>query len=298
MSALPSLAAKSYSLPIATALSLPLASQNNRPSQLQNKPLTSAPSFASDVVSLSKAGMDWSSQKNLMADRVNGLSSAAVDMAQNFLTQFAQSVLGDAANGMVVSFDSANVSANSHFQGEVQHSENPSGVTGLSAFRLEDIASFSGKGVITTSDGRRFNFEVEVQYKAIAESTTTSQSSRASNAMPLQIHTQEPVPPAPKQDKNNRNIDADFPGTVNDLLHMMGHKNNMSMSFDLPPMHQGDGKVRQGQLMLRLLDMIENPKTVNSKLAKAYGVPEISPAPVTHLVPTTVSSISSDAVQA
>lgn len=201
-----------------------------------------------------------------MAKRVDTLGNATVDMAQNFLTTFAQSLFGDAAKGMTVSFDSVDMSASSSYSASVQHSEGPDGTSDAAAFRLEDSSSFTGRGVITTADGHRYNFEVEVHYQSVVEasaSRTTSVANQPAHdtGQPKQEHDAAP----------DRNLFVDFPGKVADLFHMM-EQNQLQMSFFLPANEQGDGTAKQGKLMLRLLDLIDSPSSLNTKLAKAYGV--------------------------
>ena len=221
---------------------------------------------ARDTASLSKTGIDLSKQQDALAQRVDTLGGATVDMAQNFLTNFAQSLFGDAAKGMTIEFDSASVSASSSFSAAVQHSEGPQGSSDAAGFRLEDSASFTGKGVITTADGHRFNFEVEVQYQAVAEaaaSRTAGVSNQQADRAGQRQHEQEAAP--------QHNLSVDFPGTVADLFHMM-EQNKLQMSFLFPANEQSDETAKQGSLMLRLLGLIDSPNTLNTKLAKAYGV--------------------------
>lgn len=225
-------------------------------------------SSARDLVSLSKTGIDLSKQQDAIADRVDSLGNGAVDLAQKFLTNFAKSLFGDAANGMSIEFDSASVSASSSFSGSVQHSEGPNGSSDAAAFRLEDNASFTGKGVITTADGHRFNFEVEVQYQAVVEASSSRTTSISRDAQPS-VDNKQPTH-ADAAAKPAKDLHVDFPGSVADLFHMMA-QNKFQSAFDIPATDQG-GQPKKGNLTLRLLDLIESPSNINGKLAKAYGV--------------------------
>ncbi len=267
MNLLSSLGSSLFSPPKTAAL-LTAATPPSLPSQKTPAALTTP---ASELVSLSKTGIDLSKQPDALAQRVDSLGKATVGMAQNFLTSFARSLFGDAANGMTVAFDSASVSASSSFSGALKHSAGSGGSSDAASFRMEDNSSFVGKGVITTADGHRFNFEVEVHYQAVAEaaaSRTTSVSNQPAGG---------PTPPKSEQHAAPKGDDlfVGFPGTITDLFHMMD-RNTLQISFQLPSSDQGDGKAKQGNLTLRLLDLIESPKGINAKLAKAYGA---CPAP-------------------
>ena len=107
--------------------------------------------------SLSSSGLD-------LQKRLSDVGNNTIDLAQNLLGSFTQSLFGDAGKGASISFDSVSLEAQSSFGVAVQHSEGASGTTDSAAVQLTDSAHFLGKGTITTADGRKFNFEVEIKY--------------------------------------------------------------------------------------------------------------------------------------
>lgn len=134
---------------------------------------------ALDYVSLSKSGIALSAQG--LADRADAMGSATVDVAQNFISSFAQSLLGDSAKGATLSFDSASLETHSAYAALAQHTSGASGTTDAAAFRLDESSHFIGKGTITTADGQTLSFEIEVEYTS-STAAAVSQSSDGTDA--------------------------------------------------------------------------------------------------------------------
>src|SRR5471032_1098361 len=103
------------------------------------------------------------SDDSILQNRAATLGSATVDYAQNLLSSFSQQAFGDASKGETISFDSVSLDTSSVFAESAQQSSGANGSSSAAA-GLSDSAHFIGKGTITTTDGRTFDFEVEVQY--------------------------------------------------------------------------------------------------------------------------------------
>ena len=187
-------------------------------------------------------------------------------MAENFLGNFARQIFGQDADGVNFSFDSLSVSAASTFSAAARSSSGPGGSSSAAAMRLEDAAGFSGRGTMTTADGRSFSFEIEVRYEASMEASMARTSSRPVSG--ADDGAEEPT---------QRDFSIDFPGTVADLLRLF-NQNMLEAAFELPAM-EGKGEPRQGSLSLRLLDLLEQPDSRDArekKLADAYK--DVEPA--------------------
>lgn len=225
---------------------------------------------AHDLVSLSTAGLDLAQQDDVLAQRVNNLSSATADLAQHFLTDFAKTVLGDAAKGMELSFDSVSVAAQSSFSGIVQHSADANGSSDAAAFSLEDASSFVGKGHITTADGHRYSFEVEVHFQSKIESAVTTTSRRSSAADAPAEHDNPANPDRAATPPHAQDLAAHFPGTIADLFSMLDH-GVLHLPFELHAKDNPEASPQAGNLKLRLLDLLESPPPRAAQLAKTYG---------------------------
>ena len=207
--------------------------------QKSSQTLGSAADLTSDVVSLSQAGI-------ALSQRVDDLSRAAVSVAQQFLSHFAQQVLGGNSEGLKISFDSAVVSASSQYAGLVQHSSSASGSSDVAGFSLQDRSDFVGKGTITTADGQQYQFEVEVHFQASLQSVAAS---RTSNTADPASETK----PQQAQNGDDRPLKLNFPGNASELGHLF-HRGPINVHFELPALDDGNGKPRHGNLLLRLLD--------------------------------------------
>lgn len=246
---------------------------------------------ANDAVSLSKNGLDLSAQG--LSDRTDALGNATLDVAQNFLNSFAQNLLGDAAKGASISFDSASISAESGYSALLQRSSGPNGSSTSAAFSLSESSHFIGKGKITTEDGQSFEFEIEVQYESRIEAAGASQSAAA--------------PPATGGTGSGSDGDGDagalptlqlpdmaFPGGLSDLFKLLGRQLQGDVA---DPQNQQTPQAGQddkaGTLSLRLLNLVNNASLLDAvppaaqarakALADAYGAPAVpvaTPAPL------------------
>ncbi|MDO8654707.1 MAG: hypothetical protein Q7R66_21250 [Undibacterium sp.] len=220
-----------------------------------------------DVVTLSDAGI-------ALAKRASDLGNATINAAQSLLSSFAQQLFGDAAQGMKISFDKVSISAMAGFSAAVQHSSGANGSSDVAALSVQESSDFVGKGQITTADGHRYNFEVEVHYQAMAQ--TAVATSTTANA-PVQDQSLE-VTKTPSS--SMQGLKAHFPGTVADLFKMLD-QGKLNILFQLPSPGEGadtgEGKAQNGHLTLRLLELIDHPHDSAQpnvkKLAHAYGLP-------------------------
>jgi hypothetical protein len=250
-----------------------------------------------EPVSLSNAGINLS--RGALAARASELGNSTIDLAQQFINSFASQLFGDAAKGATISFDSASIDTASSFAAVAQHASGPNGSSDSAAFRLNESADFIGKGQITTADGQRFEFEIEVKYESTIEGAATRSSSNAG------------TPPAPTAGaasgvaagQGNTSAaapatqalpDIAFPGSLADLFKLLGRQLQAQVP-DAPdaPAAQHGGK--GGNLALRLLKLIEKPEQVaaapaddpakaaarSKLLAKAYdsATEPVQPAP-------------------
>ena len=226
-------------------------------------------------VTLSSSGID-------LQKRVDSVGNATVDLAQNLLGSFAQSLFGDAAKGAQISFDSVSLDTSSSYGALVQHSSGPNGSSDTAAFQLSDSSHFLGKGTITTADGRKFDFEVEVQYEARIEGGISQSSSAANNG---QANNHGKAADAGKagdshgkaaNSANGAKSDTlptvqlpniDFPGSLVDLFKLIGQDLTANLLGGAAGLGQSgaqdtSGDQSQGQggsLTLRLLKLIDSP---------------------------------------
>ena len=159
------------------------------------------------------------STDSLLQQRVSSVGSATVDFAQNFVNSFAQSLFGDDGKGATISFDSASLDVSSSFAAGMQHTEDANGVTDAAAMSLTDNSHFIGKGTITTADGRKFDFEVEIQYSdeidAAASQTQSAPSTDQTSDQPQASNKDLPTAKVPN---------VDFAGTMADLFKLIGQE--------------------------------------------------------------------------
>ena len=251
-----------------------------------NTPATQKAGDASALSSLSNDALD-------MQKRVASLGNATVDFAQDFVNSFTQALFGDAAKGATIEFDSASLEASSSYAVGVQQTSNANGVRTLAGLSLTDSSHFLGKGTITTADGRKFEFEVEVKYDyqlSAAAGTDQPAASKADSAKPQTVDLSDlPTVKVPN---------IDFPGTLADLFQLIGRDLQSALA-------SGDGKTDQTSdnidrntlrgLSMRLLNLVDSknadtytaPSAADkAKSAAAYGQqiapttePELEPEP-------------------
>jgi hypothetical protein len=217
-----------------------------------------AKSTDSAPTSLSSDGLD-------LQKHVASVGNATVDFAQNFVSSFTNSLFGDAAKGAVIDFDSASLETESSFGVAFQHSSGPNGSSDAAAFQLSDSSHFIGKGTITTADGRKFDFEVEVQYNA----DLTAGAGQTSDARQPDTQAASDKPVASNTDGGAKlptvqvpNID--FPGTLADLFKLIGRDLQTALSTgDSKASQTSDGIDRNTlrSLSLRLLNLVDSKDT-------------------------------------
>lgn len=199
-----------------------------------------------------------------LTSRVASLGNATMDFAQDFVNSFTQALFGDDAKGAVIDFDSASLEATSTFAAGVQQTRSGGRITNAAAFSMTDSSHFVGKGTITTADGRKFDFEVEVQYSAEL-SAAASQTSNADNL------------PQPQSDQTTDTKDLpvvqlpnlDFPGTLADLFQLIGRNLQSALSSgdnggngsSSSSADDGIDRNTLRNLSLRLLNLVDSKDT-------------------------------------
>jgi hypothetical protein len=195
-----------------------------------------------------------------LQSRVASLGNATVDFAEDFVNSFTQALFGDDAKGAVIDFDSASLETTSTFAAGVQQTRNANGVTNAAAFSLTDSSHFVGKGTITTADGRKFDFEVEVQYNAEL-SAAASQTTQGADADSL---TQQPQQTDTKDLPVVQLPNLDFPGTLADLFQLIGRNLQTALASGNNASNQTDDGIDRNtlrSLSLRLLNLVDSKDT-------------------------------------
>lgn len=245
-----------------------------------------------DLVSLSKNGVD-------LQQRVESLGNSTVDLAQNLLGSFAQQLFGDSAKDATISFDSVSLDTSASFAAGVQHSEGPGGVSDAAAFSLTESSHFIGKGTITTADGRKLDFEVEVQYDYSLEAAAGK-----STSAPAAVPGKDGEPPRSAADPlpEIKFPDIHFPGSLQDLFRLF----DKPLSADVVQPGQGEGADKKlGALSMRLLNLVDSkgpqdiyhPSDRAKAVANAYGK-EALPATPGALADAQADAVAGDAASA
>ncbi len=224
-----------------------------------NTPATQQAGAASSLSKLSSNALD-------MQQRVASLGNATVDFAQNFVNSFTQALFGDDAKGATIDFDSASLEASSSIAMGVQQTSDANGVRTLAGLSLSDSSHFIGKGTITTADGRKFDFEVEVKYEFQLDVAAGSQ-------------TGKPAADKPDAKPQNGNLadlptvkvpNIDFPGTLADLFQLIGRDLQSALASSADQSDQASDNIDRNTLRglsLRLLNLVD------SKNADTYTMP-------------------------
>lgn len=252
----------------------------------QVKASETVPASANPVSSISA-----SSSSNALDQHLAAVGNDTIDFAQSFLSSFAQTLFGNGGKDAQISFDSASLDTSSTVAAGVRQSSTANGSSTAAAFQLTDSSHFIGKGTITTADGRKFDFEVEVQYDAqlSAAASRTSNSGGAANSInggagsSQLLDSLQPQQTAAKQAEADRSLttstsdlpkvqlpNIDFPGTLSDLFKLIGLDLQTALSTgDNTPDRSSDGIDRNTlrSLSLRLLNL------VNSKDTNTYSAP-------------------------
>lgn len=244
------------------------------PRQYQNTSLSPATSQAESKSSRANAVRDvnpdsavsLSSNAVDLQKRVDQLGNRTVDMAQDLIGSFAKSLLGDNAKGAKISFDSVALESNASFAAGALHAEGADGVSDAFGFSLSEDSHFLGKGTITTADGRKLNFEVEIQYQA----TMTAGAASSVPARRKDHDDQNPAMPLPEV----QFPDIDFPGSLADLFRLM----DRNISASIKQQNEQGQESDAGNLTMRLLKLVDSESSLDSYLpanasdkAKAYG---------------------------
>nr|WP_315257007.1 hypothetical protein [uncultured Duganella sp.] len=215
-----------------------------------------------------------------LTSRVASLGSATVDFAQDFVNSFTKALFGDDAKGAVIDFDSASLETTSTFAAGVQQTRSGGNVTNAAAFSLSDSSHFVGKGTITTADGRKFDFEVEVQYNAELSAAASQTSKLDDLRKPDQATDTKDLPVVQLPN-------LDFPGTLADLFQLIGRNLQSALSSG----DKGDSKTDDGidrtalrNLSLRLLNLVDSkdantyaPPTAADKAKAAANATDVEP---------------------
>jgi len=235
-------------------------------------------SAASSPLSLSSNALD-------MQKRVASIGTATVDFAEDLMNSFTQALFGDAAKGATIDFDSASLEASSSYALGVQQSSGPNGTRSLAAFSLTDSSHFIGKGTITTADGRKFDFEVEIKYDyqldAAASQTTGGNAPKADkigNNANERANDRASDRASDKAGNKPQAIDLpsvqlpniDFAGTLADLFQLIGRDLQTVLSTNGDDGGQNGDTVDRNalrSLSLRLLNLVD------SKEANTYTAP-------------------------
>jgi hypothetical protein len=260
-----------------------------------------------DQVSLSDAGLS-AARQDILTHRVSDLETNTVNMAQDFLGQVAHTLFGDQGDGAKLSFDSFKLDAQSTFSAAAQQSSGPNGTSSAASVRLEDQAHFSGKGTITTADGHKVSFTIEVDYDASLEmsAATASSASSGAAASPAAVSSLPAKDASAASDGNSTgsaaavdnkkdpvDLSLDFAGSVADLFRMFT-QNLLQSSFAVAAAADSKASAnaanagKQGQFNLRLLDLLD----------QAGGQPDAKPDPQAALQADTKSGAQSDAASA
>lgn len=226
-----------------------------------------------NAISLSNSGVD-------LEKRLSSLGNSTVDLAQSLLGSFAQNLFGDAGKGADISFDSVSLDAQSSLSAAVQHSEGPNGSTDVAGVQLTDSTHFLGKGTITTADGRKFDFEIEVQY---SDQYTALAGQHSSNTAAAQgAGGARGTAGTASGTGQNSGADTsglptvqfpnvDFPGTLADLFQLIGRNLQSSLSVNPGAGDNGDSnnidRTTLRSLSLRLLSLVD------SKHKDTYAAP-------------------------
>ncbi len=149
-----------------------------------------------DIVSLSRQGIQA---------RGNDLAVSTSDSAQSFVGRIAKTMFGEVAETASVAYNLG--SLKSAVGAPTASDDNVRDI----ALDLKENASFIGTGQINTQDGRSFDFEVAVKYKANADEQTLASKQRIE--MPdVLVLTGKPLPA------------IEFPGSLNDLFKLLSRE--------------------------------------------------------------------------
>ncbi len=194
-----------------------------------------------DPVSADSDSVTLSAQA-LAARAAGDGGKSTLEATRQFMATFARALFGDAAKGAAVDFNSASVdaSATAGVSGTV-------GQSGAAAtLTLDQSAHFSGSGQIVTEDGRRFDFEVDVNYRASASVEASASQNVPAPAADVTALTGKPLPA------------IKYPGSLVDLFKVLGRQ---------LAANQGDA----GTLNLRLTRLVDQAALLAPRLQGEEG---------------------------
>ncbi|WP_374363304.1 hypothetical protein [Pseudoduganella danionis] len=231
----------------------------------QVKASDTVPASANPVSSIAS-----SSASNALDQHLAAVGNDTIDYAQSFLSSFAQSLFGSSGKDAQISFDSASLDTSSTVAAGVRQSSGSFGSSSAAAFQLTDSSHFIGKGTITTADGRKFDFEVEVQYDAQLSAAASRSSNTLNDSVNDSAQTNRSLTTSASDLPKVQVPNIDFPGTLSDLFKLIGLDLQTALSTgDNTPDRSSDGIDRNTlrSLSLRLLNL------VNSKDTNTYSAP-------------------------
>jgi len=259
---------------------------SNKPGAVQKTPDAAPAVKSGNVLDLDK--------------RVAAVGNATVDFAQDFVSSFAQALFGDNAKGAVIDFDSASLETSSSYAAGYQHTEGANGVTDAAAFSLSDSSHFIGKGTITTADGRKFDFEVEVQYNYELNAAASQTSS--ADSLPAPDSSDKP---STKDLPTVQLPNIDFPGTLADLFQLIGRDLQTALANNDNDSKTTDGIDRNTlrNLSLRLLNLVDSkdantyapPSNADKAKAAAIEAPAASDKPAATETPAAADAAAAPA---
>jgi hypothetical protein len=210
------------------------------------------PSSTSASERINKTPQNTNSQPSKIEQRVTQLGKNTLDLAQNLLSSFASQLLGDSAKGMEVSFSDIELSASSEASMSLSQRSNSTSSLQSASFSLNDRSSFVGKGTITTADGQRFEFELEISYESRQSATYTQQTTQTSQT-PTQQRDEPDTTPQTDGTKLN------YQGIAADLLQSLSAE-----PIPLPFKSNSDEATpREGDLVLKLLNLAGGDRYLN-----------------------------------
>lgn len=215
-----------------------------------------------EKVSLSDYGQRRAQGETSLDGRVAGLGNATIDLAQGFLSSFASQLLGDQAKGATFSFDDVSLEASSQFSAATQYASGANGSQAAAGFRLEDASSFSGRGKITTADGKTFSFELEVRYSSVQQGLAASSTS----APPPSQSTTASDDKADRGKRNPQDSFVNFAGTAADLFKRLSSDDvRTPFTLSIPDIDgsKNSSKSILGDLLLRLTDLQGGPRSLD-----------------------------------
>ena len=183
--------------------------------------------------------------ENLVSKRVEQLNKNMTDMAQQLVKGFTGFLLGDAAEGAQIRFDDVSLASESRFGSVSMSQQDENGQVEAAGFSLQEASIFKGKGIITTADGRSFEFEMEIRYSASIESAAVAQTQNGQQQDQAADQGSYSLPDI-----------TEFAGTAADLFDRLRNESvRMPLQIQRPDLTDADANPLIGDLALRLLGL-------------------------------------------